>query len=301
MNPPPGIRVGPVDYATALAELRVVREAVFVREQGVPRDIELDALDPDCRHVLARDADGRPIGTGRLTPSRRIGRMAVLAEWRGRGVGDALLQALVDEARALGWDELSLHAQASAIDFYARHGFLPEGDRFVEAGIEHLTMRRRLDAANPVDSRAGARAAMLGVIAGARRMLYVYSRSLDPGLLDAPEVVSAFRRFATGRGVVHILLHDPAAAQRAVAPLVGLSQRLPSAFAFRAVEEPGDREYPAAFAVNDLDGWYYRPLGHRFDGDTRVDGGARARQLRYEFEPFWERARAVTEFRALGI
>lgn len=301
MSPPTGISVGPVDYATALPDLRLVREAVFIREQGVPAEIELDALDPECRHVLARDADGRPIGTGRLTPSRRIGRMAVLADWRGRGVGDALLAALIEEARRLGWHELSLHAQASAIEFYARHGFLPEGARFVEAGIEHLTMRRRLDAANPVDTREGARAAMLGVIASAGRSVFVYSRSLDPGVLDVPEVVAAFRRFATHRGEVHVLLHDPAAAQRAVAPLIGLSQRLPSAFAFRAVEEPGDREYPAAFAVNDRDGWYYRPLGHRFDGDTRIDGGARARQLRYEFEPFWERARPVSEFRALGI
>lgn len=299
--PPPGVSVAPVEYAVALPDLRAVREAVFVREQSVPREIELDALDPECHHVLARDAEGQPIGTGRLTPAQRIGRMAVLADWRGRGVGDALLVALIDEARRLGWHELSLHAQAGAIEFYARHGFVPEGARFVEADIEHLAMRRRLDAANPVETREAARAAMLGVIAGAGRGVFVYSRSLDPGVLDAPEVVTAFRRFATHRGEVHVLLHDPAAAQRALAPLIGLAQRLPSAFAFRAIEEPGDRDYPSAFAVNDRDGWYFRPLGHRFDGEARIDGGARARQLRYEFDPFWERARPVTEFRALGI
>ena len=77
-----------IDYATGLAELRAVRETVFVHEQRVPLEEEWDALDPLCRHVIARDEAGSPIGTGRLTPERRIGRMAVLAGWRGQGIGD---------------------------------------------------------------------------------------------------------------------------------------------------------------------------------------------------------------------
>ena len=131
--------------------------------------------------------------------------------------------------------------------------------------------------------------------------MLIYSRELDPGLLDTPEALASLRRFATQDGEVRLLLQDPGTPQRALAPLIALAQRLPSAFALRAVEEPGDRAYPSAFVVNDRGGWYFRTLGHRFDGETELDGEARARQLRATFEPMWERARVCTEFRALGF
>lgn len=290
-----------VDYATGVADLRTVREQVFVQEQGVPLSLEWDEHDPTCHHVLARDAQGRPIGTGRLTPDRRIGRMAVLEAWRGHGVGEALLQALLERARALGWAEVSLHAQASAIGFYARAGFLPEGERFEEAGIEHQSMRLLPGAPNPVETADAAIAAVLGILAQARRSVWIYSRELDPGLLDDPQVMAAFRRFGTNRGEARILLQDPRAPRQALAPLIQLGQRLPSALSFRAVEEPVDRSYPSAFIANDIGGYLFRPLGHRYDGETRLDGAARARQLRGVFEPFWERARPCTEYRPLGI
>ena len=76
-------RVEAIDYTTGLDELRRVRETVFVQEQQVPLEEEWDALDLLCQHVIARDASGQPVGTGRLTPERKIGRMAVLREWRG--------------------------------------------------------------------------------------------------------------------------------------------------------------------------------------------------------------------------
>ena len=294
-------RVEAVGLERATADLRAVRDMVFVQEQGVPVEIERDALDPLSRHVLARDADGRPIGTGRLTPDRRIGRMAVLPEWRNRRVGEALLKALLDQARELRWNEVTLHAQVPAMAFYARQGFLPYGERFVEAGLDHQSMRLVLGAVNPVLRRDAGLAAVLGVIEGARRQLLVYSRELDPGLLDTPEAMAALRRFAVGGGEVRVLLHDPEAPRRALAPLIGLSQRLPSAFAFRAIEEPVDRDYPSAYVANDGGGWYFRTLGHRFEGETRLDDEARARQLRAHFAPVWERARPCTEYRALGI
>ena len=297
----PAFTVEGIAYEVGLPDLRRVRETVFVQEQGVPLALEWDDLDPLCHHVIARDGSGGPIGTGRLTPKHTIGRMAVLPDWRGCGVGDAMLRALLGQARELGWHEVSLHAQASAIDFYARHGFLPLGERFEEAGIDHQSMRMLLDAVNPVETREAAIAALLGVIAGARRQLDIYSRELDPGLLDAPEVVAALRRLAIGGGEIRVLLQDPAEPQRALAPLIGLGQRLPSAFAFRAIEEPTDRSYPSAYVANDLRGYYFRPLGHRFDGETRLDAPGRARQLRAVFDPVWQRARPCTEYRALGL
>ena len=297
----PAFTVEGIDYQAGLPDLRRVRETVFVHEQGVPLALEWDELDPQCHHVVARDDNGEAIGTGRLTPKRTIGRMAVLSDWRGRCVGDAMLRELLEQARANGWHEVSLHAQASAIDFYARHGFLPVGERFEEAGIEHQSMRLLPGAVNPVETRDAAVAAMLGVIAGARRQLVIYSRELDPGLLDAPAVVTALRRLATAGGEIRVLLQEPAEPQRALAPLIGLAQRLPSAFAFRAIEEPTDRSYASAYVANDLRGYYFRPLGHRFDGETRLDAPGRARQLRATFDPVWQRARPCTEYRALGL
>ncbi len=292
-----------IDYATGLADLRAVRETVFVQEQQVPLEEEWDALDPLCRHVIARDGSGAPIGTGRLTPERKIGRMAVLREWRGRGVGDALLIALLAEARDSGWPSVSLHAQVSAEAFYARHGFVPYGERFWEAGIEHQSMRRAVKGATAIEHAAGAVSVVTALTMQARRSLRIYSRELDPGLLDAPGVLDALRRFATRphQTEVQILLHDAGAPQRTLAPLLTLAQRLPSVFALREVREPVDRAYASAYFANEAGGYYFRPLGHRFDGEADLDNPARARQLRDDFARIWERSRPCTELRALGI
>jgi predicted GNAT family N-acyltransferase len=130
------------------ARFSPLRMQVFVNEQKVPREIEIDQLDPDCTHAIAEDASGRVIGTGRLLPvegkTGRIGRMAVYADWRGRGVGAAILKALMSEAKRRGANEIVLHAQIHAEAFYLQHGFLRQGDVYEEAGIAHITMRRAL-------------------------------------------------------------------------------------------------------------------------------------------------------------
>ena len=119
-----------------------VRTEVFVVEQGVPAEIERDALDAVCRHAIARDAGGRVIATGRLLPDGHIGRMAVLRTARGAGVGGAVLQALIAEAARRGLPEVALNAQTLALAFYLRHGFEAVGEVFMEAGIPHRAMRR---------------------------------------------------------------------------------------------------------------------------------------------------------------
>lgn len=298
-----GFRVEQIDYTAGLDDLRHVRETVFVKEQQVPIEEEWDALDPRCHHVIARDDTGQPIGTGRLTPERKIGRMAVLRDWRGRGVGDALLSALIEAARQQQWPEVSLHAQVSAEAFYSRHGFLPYGERFWEAGIEHQSMRRRLGGAMAIEHQHAAMSIAVALVAQASRTVLIYTRELDPGLFDAPRVLDALRRFGTRTrgGEVHILLQDAAAPQHTLAPLIGLAQRLPSVFAFREVRDPVDRAYPSAFIVNDRGGYYFRPLGHRFDGEAELENPGRARQLREEFGRVWERSRHCTEYRALGL
>ncbi len=125
-----------------------VRTQVFVVEQGVPPEIEMDDMDARCVHAIAQDAQRRVIGTGRLLPAQagtaRIGRMAVYEEWRGRRVGAALLHLLMDAARRRGDREIELHAQSRAERFYLREGFTRQGEEYLEAGIAHVNMRKYL-------------------------------------------------------------------------------------------------------------------------------------------------------------
>lgn len=135
------------DWLRDGAALAAVRRAVFVVEQCVPEVEEWDDDDARGRHVVAYAADGSAIGTGRLIPQpdhARIGRMAVLKSWRGRGVGLALLCELIAIARETGHAETRLHAQTHALAFYRKQGYIAVGEEFIEAGIPHVEMRLTL-------------------------------------------------------------------------------------------------------------------------------------------------------------
>jgi len=125
--------------------LKAIRTRVFVKEQGVPQEMEWDEADNTSLHFMACSDQGEPIGTARLMANGQIGRMAVLKPWRGRGVGDALLTAALNQALTMGYPPPFLNAQASAVDFYARHGFRARGQRFMEAGIPHYKMELELE------------------------------------------------------------------------------------------------------------------------------------------------------------
>jgi len=137
------LRIELSDWAGAQKQASAIRFAVFVREQNVPAEIELDELDAQCLHALAFDGT-EAVGTGRLLPDGHIGRMAVLKPWRRRGVGSRLLEALIEAARRRGDLRVVLSAQVHAVPFYERHGFRMEGEVYEEAGIPHQAMARQL-------------------------------------------------------------------------------------------------------------------------------------------------------------
>lgn len=134
------IRIRACSWTDEQTALMRVRDTVFVREQGVPRSIEIDGHDPESHHVVAETASGEPVGTARLLNDGQIGRCAVLAEWRGRGIGSRLVAALLDTGRERGYTRFELHAQVAAIPFYEKLGFSARGPVFGEAGIPHRTM-----------------------------------------------------------------------------------------------------------------------------------------------------------------
>jgi predicted GNAT family N-acyltransferase len=127
------------DWDSDRAVLERIRRSVFIDEQQIPEKDEWDAEDPGSVHLLAR-LNRDPVGTGRLNAAGKIGRIAVLAGQRGRGIGTLILRRLLEEARRLGIREPYLHAQVQAVPFYETLGFSREGDEFDEAGIPHVRM-----------------------------------------------------------------------------------------------------------------------------------------------------------------
>lgn len=129
-------------------EARPLRTAVFIDEQRVPVEMEWDDDDAHCVHAVARNRLGDAVATARLLPAAdgrtRIGRMAVTRSLRGTGIGREVLRALMQASARRGDREILLHAQTSALGFYAREGFVVHGERFEEAGIEHVEMVKLL-------------------------------------------------------------------------------------------------------------------------------------------------------------
>ena len=137
-------RVRLADWTHDRPILQQIRRTVFVDEQKVPEALEWDGIDGDCRHAIAENATGEPIGCARLLPDGHIGRVAVLAQARGQGAGDALLERMIALAAELGHQRVIVNAQTHALAFYERHGFVAFGAAFDDAGIPHRAMVRRL-------------------------------------------------------------------------------------------------------------------------------------------------------------
>ena len=137
------VRIHEVSWENHQSELRAVRNAVFIEEQNVPRELEWDGMDETSIHFMAETTTGDVIGTARLMPSGQIGRMAVLIQQRGHGIGRRLLDRAISSARQRGMEEVFLHAQSHALEFYQKAGFVADGEQFEEAGIPHRSMTRR--------------------------------------------------------------------------------------------------------------------------------------------------------------
>jgi predicted GNAT family N-acyltransferase len=137
---PDGYRIGAMRWNGDRSGAERVRRRVFIEEQRVPESEEWDDVDLEAHHVVAFDRNGEPVGTGRLDPCGKIGRIAVLPRHRGRGLGGALVVHLVNCATELGLGSVYLHAQTAAAAFYERLGFHAEGPVFDEVGIPHRRM-----------------------------------------------------------------------------------------------------------------------------------------------------------------
>lgn len=140
----PGLEIHVVDWQDKQDALKKIRKSVFIDEQHVPKELEWDGRDAECTQFLAT-VNATPVATARLTAEGQIGRMAVLKDFRGKGVGSQLLAAVIEQAKHTGHKQVFLHAQVSVIKFYQQHGFTAVGEIFIDAGIEHLSMKLVFD------------------------------------------------------------------------------------------------------------------------------------------------------------
>jgi predicted GNAT family N-acyltransferase len=313
-------RVEPADYRVDFDDLRTIRETVFVTEQNIPQDLEFDKIDPDCYHVIARDNNHQAIGTARLSPEFNIERMAVARSWRGKGVGAALLSALIEKARRSGSKEVSLNSQSTVVGFYERFGFMKEGCIYNKAGIPHQKMRlvmpplehserpspKPREEAVPIikfEDIDKLTASSCALIQEARRLLCIYSPNLSIPIYGNSNVLEALKQFAiSGRGGnVHIIVHDITQLRGDSHPLINLGQRLSSTFLFRTPVEPDDLNYSSAYLINDADGYLFRLSSDKMQGVFSPNQPARNRQLMEEFDRVWQRSRPCTEFKVLGL
>lgn len=292
-----------------------VRQEVFVDELGVPGLLEADELDEDSFHLLARDDRGHAIGTGRLTPQARIGRLAVLPAWRGQGVGTALLRQLVERARSQGRPRVDLDAQVDAVRFYQREGFSADGELFEENGLLHQTMHRLLAPperprptrhapdALPADDRQSVETTRLQLLADTRHVLAIHLPLLEPGSFSSVAELAELRRIATsGRGArIRLLLHDTGAALRDGHRLIGLAQRLSSVFQVRRPVEEIDLGNRAAWLLNDHGGYLFLPEHDRPQGRAARHDRAGQAPLAQQFDETWERSVPATELSTLDL
>jgi hypothetical protein len=245
--------------------------------------------------------------------------MAVLKDWRAKHVGEAILNLLVEQARALNYVELEMHAQAQAVRFYERYGFATYGDAFVECGIKHFNMRMQLapiaapDRPPPpprperrsvnVESREQAAQETLGLLEAARHVLCIYTRDLDAALFETDAALEALKRVAiSGRGAsIRIIVQDPRNAVTRGHRLLAIAQRLTSVFVLRTPVQDDDLQYPSAFLINDTSGYYFRVLGNRYEGEAVNYAPGRHAQLLEYFNQVWERSETSEDFRQLDL
>jgi len=311
-----------VTWQNAEAELRILREFVFVKGQNVPPELEWDSKDENAVHVLARDEKGRGIGTARMTLDGHIGHMAVLRAWRRRGVGSKMLTALTTIARARQLPRVKLDAQTQAVNFYLRHDFAPQGEVFMDANIPHQHMTRNLPSMDvhinindlpkqvlgetrgyiDLKGREDNQQAAIHMVAQGQRSLNLFTPNLDPRVFDNEDFIEAVKKLAisNSRSRVNILILDPSEVVSHGHRIVELARRISSRiFIHRADEE--DQSHVDTFMIVDNVGIIRRAHNDRFAGLAEFNNPSEARLLLKAFNETWERSQPEPELRRLHL
>lgn len=284
-----------------------IRNKVFTEEQGIAEDLVFDDSDDTATHFLVTN-EYIALGCGRLLPDGKIGRMAVLPEHRGQGLGRAMLDGIVEHARRSGYRRLYLHAQAQAAGFYEAAGFQPVGEPFEEAGIPHSAMEMLIDYSVVEHFVSGIEypepfATLAQSLAeSARRNIRIYSATLDHDVFDRRELAAAMSALARrGRlSEVKILVNDVRPMVSRGHRLLEIARRLSSTITIRVL--PQHPELPdATYLVRDHDGVVYKPDERGGNGFYEPDSRASAKRFVDSFDVLWRQGQTDPRLRQLTL
>ncbi|MGS2724455.1 GNAT family N-acetyltransferase [Porticoccus sp. GXU_MW_L64] len=308
------ITIKPATWQQDKQQLMSVRQPVFVEEQQVPVEIEIDEQDPLSAHWLAYSADGRAIGTARLEPSGKVGRMAVLAQHRGTGVGSALLRRIILDASSQGHSRLYLHGQCHALEFYAQFGFVAFGEVFDEADIDHQAMeldlgpyrhraRKSNMIVNPLESPMAMQEALVAAVGNTSRKIRWYSEQFDDELLTNTDSGAALRQFlnSSANCEVQLLIRDVDPDSGRQHPLLVLQRTLDSRFHIRQCDRRDTTpDWPVMVLLDDHQ-LLRSGVGPGQAGQWLQQAPAEVRQQEERFDSLWQRSPVPVEVRQLNI
>ncbi|MAT51625.1 MAG: hypothetical protein CMK32_10630 [Porticoccaceae bacterium] len=314
------IDVEQTDWQSHQALIADIRKKVFIEEQGVSPEEDVDGQDPEAVHWLAWGSSPKPMGTARLA-GNKIGRMAVLKPYRKQGVGSSLLRAIVQYAIHNGIEELVLDAQLGAIPFYEDNGFSVQSDVFMDAGIPHRSMsldlqrfshrppetsppeisdtaRQRLPVSGADDFRDRA----LQLARSSDRIIRIFSKVLDRQLYDQEDFCEAIFQIATRHpnADVRILVKETQSLQTHFHRLVEMFHRLTSRIQLRKLN-PERETLHTDFIVGDEEQVLYNQLEDGYEGYFFAYAPLEARRLSKDFDSLWNSSEPDPAVRRLAI
>ena len=290
--------------------IMAVRQAVFIEEQNVPEELEIDEHDANCVHILAFE-NQQPIATARLLNDGHIGRMCVLKSHRLKGIGSNLLQRLIDIAQQQDLHLLQLNAQLDAIPFYEKAGFSVCSDVFLDAGIEHKAMRLKLPNALlknshltiELDSKALCQETVISLISQATDNIALFTQQLEHDLYDHKEICLAIRSLirSNRRARVRIICQDSYLAAQHGHCLIQLAQKLSSFVEIRQPSSHDIKSFKQSWLMVDDRAYCHIKNLDRFIGTASFNQPLQVKESLDFFNRAWENSETDPQTRRLSL
>lgn len=307
------MEISTVTWDDAQSSLRLIRQKVFIEEQQVPEELEWDGDDKTATHILGKEGN-RPVACARILKSGKLGRLAVLKDYRHHGWGGRILRAAEHHLKEQRKNKLYLNAQASSYDFYFQNGYRPSEEMFWDANIPHIRMQKILNRPDPTSktyilgsdeenhySEQPAASPVWFMIGSSqcRREINIQISDLAHPLFNNASCVSSLGAFirSSRQTKVRVLINKeiPGLSEH---PLLQLQQRMSSRFNIRIVHMPTNKEGYGNQILFDLAGYL------RFDYQTifcNFSNRLSVSRHRAHFERYWASSKHLIEGRRISV